>query len=81
MLCTLIVLLTLIVNVYRFSLRRLVKCQAFYWSVIMLVLLNTICVAVEHYDQPDWLTQFLCNVFNFIYIIEQKTLETYKACL
>jgi len=47
--------------VFRLRIRRLVKCQTFYWLVIILVFLNTIFVAVEHYQQPKWLTQFLCQ--------------------
>ncbi|KAG8192014.1 hypothetical protein JTE90_001744 [Oedothorax gibbosus] len=43
----------------RFSIRHAVKTQAFYWFVIVLVFLNTICVAANHYGQPDWLTDFL----------------------
>lgn len=39
--------------------RKMVKTQPFYWFVIILVFLNTMCVAVEHYDQPPYLTQFL----------------------
>lgn len=45
---------------FRFFIRRTVKTQGFYWSVIVLVFLNTLCVAVEHDNQPDWLTDFLC---------------------
>ena len=37
----------------------MVKQQSFYWAVILLVFFNTCCVAVEHYDQPDWLSEFL----------------------
>ncbi|XP_064650227.1 voltage-dependent calcium channel type A subunit alpha-1-like isoform X7 [Lineus longissimus] len=44
---------------FRFMVRRAVKSQAFYWTVIVLVALNTICVAIEHYNQPEWLTIFL----------------------
>ena len=43
----------------RFVIRSVVKQQWFYWFVIILVFLNTCCVAVEHYNQPNWLTQFL----------------------
>ncbi|CAJ0582996.1 unnamed protein product, partial [Mesorhabditis spiculigera] len=43
----------------RVQVRIIVKTQLFYWSVITLVFLNTICVASEHYGQPDWLTEFL----------------------
>lgn len=46
---------------FRFFIRRLVKKQGFYWAVIVLVFLNTLCVAVEHNNQPDWLTDFLCK--------------------
>ncbi|XP_055541638.1 voltage-dependent calcium channel type A subunit alpha-1-like isoform X7 [Wyeomyia smithii] len=44
---------------FRFWIRHTVKTQWFYWFVIVLVFFNTVCVAVEHYGQPDWLTQFL----------------------
>ena len=33
--------------------------QWFYWFVIVLVFFNTASVAVEHYNQPLWLTEFL----------------------
>lgn len=45
----------------RFFIRRMVKTQGFYWGVIVLVFLNSLCVAVEHNNQPDWLTDFLCK--------------------
>ena len=35
----------------------MVKSQAFYWIVIILVLLNTAVLASEYYGQPEWLTQ------------------------
>ncbi|XP_035706296.1 voltage-dependent calcium channel type A subunit alpha-1 isoform X5 [Folsomia candida] len=43
---------------FRFWIRHTVKQQWFYWTVIILVFLNTACVAVEHYNQPPWLTDF-----------------------
>uniref|UniRef100_A0A336JZB9 Voltage-dependent calcium channel type A subunit alpha-1 n=1 Tax=Culicoides sonorensis TaxID=179676 RepID=A0A336JZB9_CULSO len=43
----------------RFWIRHTVKQQWFYWFVIVLVFFNTVCVAVEHYGQPTWLTNFL----------------------
>lgn len=43
----------------RFLIRRIVKSQAFYWTVLCLVGLNTLCVAVVHYDQPEPLSDFL----------------------
>ncbi|XP_067216065.1 voltage-dependent calcium channel type A subunit alpha-1 isoform X5 [Linepithema humile] len=44
---------------FRFWIRNSVKSQQFYWFVIVLVFFNTVCVAVEHYDQPKWLDDFL----------------------
>lgn len=39
----------------------MVKSQGFYWTVLCLVGLNTLCVAIVHYDQPEWLTYALCE--------------------
>ena len=51
---------------FRFKIRHTVKQQWFYWFVIVLVFFNTVCVAVEHYNQPPWLTEFLCkDIFPF----------------
>ena len=41
-----------------------VQTPAWFWFVIVLVFLNTCTVAVEHYHQPDWLTEFLCKKYN-----------------
>ena len=46
----------------RFWIRKTVKKQWFYWFVIILVFLNTGSVAVEHYNQPEWLTDFLRKI-------------------
>ncbi|KAG9509584.1 Voltage-dependent calcium channel type A subunit alpha-1, partial [Fragariocoptes setiger] len=57
----------------RFAMRRAIKSQAFYWIIIVLVFLNTSCVAVEHYGQPDWLSNFLFYaeyVFLVLFIFE-----------
>ncbi|KAG9337373.1 hypothetical protein JZ751_028793 [Albula glossodonta] len=43
----------------RFFIRHIVKTQAFYWTVLSLVGLNTLCVAIVHYDQPELLSDFL----------------------
>ncbi|XP_056276374.1 voltage-dependent R-type calcium channel subunit alpha-1E-like [Pseudoliparis swirei] len=43
----------------RISIRRMVKTDTFYLMVLSLVALNTICVAIVHHNQPDWLTVFL----------------------
>lgn len=53
---------------FRFWIRNSVKSQQFYWFVIILVFFNTVCVAVEHYDQPEWLTFFLCE-YSFLLLI------------
>lgn len=57
----------------RAGIRRAIKSQPFYWCVIVLVFLNTSCVAVEHYGQPQWLTEFLFYaeyVFLVLFIFE-----------
>lgn len=48
---------------FRFWIRHTVKQQWFYWFVIILVFLNTVTVAAEHYQQPQWLSDFLCEYF------------------
>lgn len=45
----------------RISIRRVVKTQTFYWTVLGLVALNTLCVAIVHHNQPLWLSNFLCE--------------------
>uniref|UniRef100_A0A8C4SBI2 Voltage-dependent L-type calcium channel subunit alpha n=1 Tax=Erpetoichthys calabaricus TaxID=27687 RepID=A0A8C4SBI2_ERPCA len=37
--------------------RVAVKSVVFYWLVLLLVFLNTLTIASEHYNQPDWLGQ------------------------
>ncbi|KAK3527749.1 hypothetical protein QTP86_003187, partial [Hemibagrus guttatus] len=44
---------------FRILVRKMVKTQSFYWTVLSLVGLNTLCVAVVHYDQPELLSDFL----------------------
>ncbi|CAF3322654.1 unnamed protein product [Rotaria socialis] len=41
----------------RRRIHAIVKSQAFYWIVIVLVLMNTGVLASEYYGQPEWLTQ------------------------
>lgn len=62
--CILLLLLRILITVFfggtcSFMIRHVVKTQTFYWIVIVLVFLNTACVAVEHHKQPQWLTDFL----------------------
>ncbi|CAH8533892.1 unnamed protein product [Schistosoma rodhaini] len=57
----------------RYAIRRMVKSQPFYWVVIILVFLNTVCGAIEHHGQPVWLSTFLYYaefVFLGLFIIE-----------
>ncbi|CAI2726066.1 unnamed protein product [Schistosoma spindalis] len=49
----------------RYAIRRMVKSQPFYWVVIILVFLNTVCGAIEHHGQPVWLSTFLCKFTMF----------------
>ncbi|XP_050782253.1 voltage-dependent N-type calcium channel subunit alpha-1B isoform X11 [Gopherus flavomarginatus] len=46
-------------KMFRFFIRRMVKAQSFYWIVLCVVTLNTLCVAMVHYDQPEGLTTAL----------------------
>jgi len=46
-------------RVIKSKIRILVKTQGFYWTVIVLVFLNTACVAIEHDGQKQYLTDFL----------------------
>uniref|UniRef100_A0A8C6VCS7 Voltage-dependent L-type calcium channel subunit alpha n=1 Tax=Naja naja TaxID=35670 RepID=A0A8C6VCS7_NAJNA len=43
-------------RLFRRKCREIVKSKFFYWAVILIVGLNTISIASEHHDQPDWLT-------------------------
>uniref|UniRef100_A0A8C4SBA8 Voltage-dependent R-type calcium channel subunit alpha-1E-like n=1 Tax=Erpetoichthys calabaricus TaxID=27687 RepID=A0A8C4SBA8_ERPCA len=43
----------------RISVRHMVKSHAFYWTVLSLVALNTLCVAIVHHNQPYWLSTLL----------------------
>ncbi|KAK9404409.1 voltage-dependent L-type calcium channel subunit alpha-1S [Crotalus adamanteus] len=43
-------------RLFRRKCREIVKSKFFYWAVILIVGLNTISIATEHHDQPDWLT-------------------------
>nr|XP_033816361.1 voltage-dependent N-type calcium channel subunit alpha-1B isoform X2 [Geotrypetes seraphini] len=46
-------------KMFRFFIRRMVKAQSFYWFVLCVVALNTLCVAIVHYGQPQLLTDAL----------------------
>ncbi|XP_045539714.1 muscle calcium channel subunit alpha-1-like isoform X2 [Papilio machaon] len=48
--------------------RKAVKSQAFYWAIIVLVFLNTLVLASEHYRQPQWLDYFQ-NYANYLFVV------------
>ncbi|XP_072945832.1 muscle calcium channel subunit alpha-1-like [Epargyreus clarus] len=52
----------------RRSCRKAVKSQTFYWSIIVLVFLNTVVLASEHYEQPRWLDDFQ-NYANYLFVV------------
>lgn len=47
--------------------RRAVKSQAFYWTIILLVFLNTGVLATEHHRQPAFLNEFQSNT-NIVFV-------------
>ncbi|XP_038637781.1 calcium channel, voltage-dependent, N type, alpha 1B subunit, a isoform X4 [Scyliorhinus canicula] len=64
---------------FRFFIRRMVKSQSFYWIVLCVVALNTLCVAIVHYDQPMWLTEALYFA-EFVFLglfLTEMTLKMY----
>ncbi|CAG2163960.1 unnamed protein product [Oppiella nova] len=48
--------------------RKICKSQALYWTVIILVFLNTLTLASEHYQQKEWLDEFQ-EIANMIFVI------------
>ncbi|XP_076140918.1 voltage-dependent N-type calcium channel subunit alpha-1B [Alosa pseudoharengus] len=63
----------------RFFIRRMVKAQSFYWFVLCVVGLNTLCVAIVHYDQPEGLTKAL-YLAEFVFLglfLTEMTLKMY----
>lgn len=53
--------------------RKWCKSQTLYWSVIVLVFLNTLTLVSEHYRQPAWLDDFqeICNrIFVTLFTLE-----------
>lgn len=47
----------------------MVKSQAFYWVVIVLVFLNTGVLTSEHYRQQEWLDSFQGFFYSFILLL------------
>ncbi|KAL5014501.1 hypothetical protein ScPMuIL_008771, partial [Solemya velum] len=60
--------------------RRLVKSQAFYWMVIVMVFLNTCVLTSEHYKQPVWLDEFqeIANMFFVVLFTFEMILKMYS---
>lgn len=52
------------IKLSRIKIRVFVKHGAFYWTVLVMVFLNTCIVATNHYRQPTWLTEFQSEFFN-----------------
>ena len=57
--------------------RKIVKSQAFYWLIIVLVFLNTVILSTEHYGQPD----FLDVLQGKIDVRNQKTYIAVSTCI
>lgn len=58
---------------WRKKCRKWCKSQTLYWTVIVLVFLNTLTLVSEHYNQPHWLDDFqeFCNrVFVTLFTLE-----------
>ncbi|XP_069101385.1 muscle calcium channel subunit alpha-1-like isoform X11 [Argopecten irradians] len=60
--------------------RKLVKSNAFYWLVIVVVFLNTCVLTSEHYQQPQWLDdfQFVANLFFVVLFFLEMLLKMYS---
>ena len=58
----------------------MVKHQAFYWTVLICVFLNTVITALQHYDQPKWLTKFQgnCNYLKFDVHLTKELIANFK---
>ncbi|XP_034719599.1 voltage-dependent L-type calcium channel subunit alpha-1C isoform X7 [Etheostoma cragini] len=60
-----------------------VKSQVFYWLVIFLVFLNTLTIASEHHQQPQWLTdvQDIANTVLLALFTGEMLLKMYSLGL
>lgn len=52
--------------------RKMAKSQAFYWLIIVLVFLNTMVLATEHYKQPPFLDNFQGTYDHYKYMLKFK---------
>ena len=64
-------------------LRKAVKSQAMFWIIIILVFLNTISMATEHYKQPKWLDYFqdATNLFFVVLFTCEMLIKMYALGL
>ncbi|XP_052780217.1 muscle calcium channel subunit alpha-1-like isoform X4 [Mya arenaria] len=60
--------------------RTFVKSTPFYWTVIVMVFLNTCVLTSEHYRQPEWLDKFqeIANIFFVILFTLEMLLKMYS---
>ncbi|XP_071748883.1 muscle calcium channel subunit alpha-1 isoform X29 [Lepeophtheirus salmonis] len=60
--------------------RKIVKSQAMFWIIIILVFLNTCVLATEHYKQPIWLDDFqeFTNLFFVVLFTFEMFLKMYS---
>uniref|UniRef100_A0A8B9KIU9 Calcium channel, voltage-dependent, R type, alpha 1E subunit a n=1 Tax=Astyanax mexicanus TaxID=7994 RepID=A0A8B9KIU9_ASTMX len=67
----------------RISIRRMVKTHTFYWTVLGLVALNTLCVAIVHHKQPHWLSCFLCkcSLSLYSYVVYSSFVSVKCVCV
>lgn len=63
--------------------RSLIKSEFWFWAVIVLVFLNTMVLATEHYGQPNWLEEFqeYANVFFVSVFVLEMFLNMYSLGL
>ena len=52
-----------IIKKWRKKGEHVAKSQAFYWTVIIAVFLNTVVLATEHAGEPEWLDAFQGTYF------------------
>lgn len=65
-------------HTFRKNCRVAVKTTNFYWLVLLLVFLNTVASASEHYGQPKWLTEMQgerTDVCEFNFKVVSRTLQ------
>ncbi|CAF1095811.1 unnamed protein product, partial [Didymodactylos carnosus] len=63
----------------RCRIHKLVRSQFFYWFITVLVLLNTIVLASEHYQQPPALSYIQGGKFEKLFEIEEKPRNNFDS--